>query len=83
MCYIARMATTTVRLTPDEEKVLDMLAERYGGRSGAIRHAVRQLAAEQSRQDLLHEALAEWAQARGPVDEDAVVDAIQRFGLAR
>lgn len=77
------MATTTVRLTPEEEEALDMLAERYGGRSGAIRHAVRQLAAEQSRQDSLQEALADWAETRGPVEEDAVVDAIQRFGLAR
>lgn len=77
------MATTTVRLTPEEEAVLDTLAERYGGRSGAIRHAVRQLAAEQSRQDSLREALEDWGQARGPVEEDAVVEAIRRFGLAR
>lgn len=82
-CYVGRMATTTVRLSPEEEAALDKLAERYGGRSGAIRHAVRQLAAEQSRQDALQQALDDWQADRGPVDEDAVADAIRQFGLAR
>ncbi|CAN5160485.1 hypothetical protein BH23ACT9_BH23ACT9_28070 [soil metagenome] len=77
------MATTTVRLTAEEEAALDRLAERYGGRSGAIRHAVRQLAMEQSRQDALQDALAEWSVERGPVDEDAVAAAIAQFGLSR
>lgn len=77
------MATTTVRLSPEEEAALDNLAERYGGRSGAIRHAVRRLAAEQARQDALQQALGQWADERGPVDEGAVVEAIKRFGLAR
>lgn len=77
------MATTTVRLSPEEEAALDKLAERYGGRSGAIRHAVRRLAAEQARQDALHQALDAWATERGPVHEQAVTEAIKRFGLAR
>ena len=77
------MATTTVRLTPEEEAALDVLAARYGGRSGAIRHAVRLLAAEQSRQDALQAALADWEAARGPVEEDEVAEAMVRFGLAR
>jgi Arc/MetJ-type ribon-helix-helix transcriptional regulator len=77
------MATTTVRLTPEEEAALDRLAERYGGRSGAIRHAVRQLAAEQARQDALQQALEAWTAELGPVDEEAVTEAITRFGLAR
>lgn len=77
------MATTTVRLTPEEEAALDKLAERYGGRSGAIRHAVRRLAAEQTRQDVLREALDAWAGELGPVDEEAVTEAITRFGLGR
>lgn len=75
------MATTTVRLGPEEEAALDRLAERYGGRSGAIRHALRQLAAEQARQDALQRALDKWEAERGPVDEQAVVAAIRRFGL--
>jgi Arc/MetJ-type ribon-helix-helix transcriptional regulator len=77
------MATTTVRLSPEEEAALDKLAERFGGRSGAIRFAVRRLAAEQGRQDSLQQALDEWATDRGSVDEDAVVEAIERFGLGR
>jgi Arc/MetJ-type ribon-helix-helix transcriptional regulator len=77
------MATTTVRLTPEEEAALDKLAKRFGGRSGAIRYAVRQLAAEQERQDALQQALDEWAAERGSVDEAAVVEAIERFGLGR
>jgi predicted transcriptional regulator len=77
------MATTTVRLSPEEEAALDKLAERFGGRSGAIRHAVRRLAAEQARQDALQQALDEWVAERGPVDEAAVVEAIERFGLGR
>jgi Arc/MetJ-type ribon-helix-helix transcriptional regulator len=75
------MATTTVRLSPEEEAALDKLAERFGGRSGAIRHAVRRLAAEQSREDALQLALDEWAADRGAVDEEAVIDAIERFGM--
>jgi Arc/MetJ-type ribon-helix-helix transcriptional regulator len=77
------MATTTVRLSPEEEAALDKLAERYGGRSGAIRHAVRRLAAEQARQDALQQALDAWASERGPVDEHAVTEAIKRFDLGR
>lgn len=77
------MATTTVRLTAEEEAALDRLADRYGGRSGAIRYAVRRLAAEQGRQDALQRALDEWAGENGPVDEAAVIEAIERFGLGR
>jgi Arc/MetJ-type ribon-helix-helix transcriptional regulator len=77
------MATTTVRLSPEEEAALDKLAERFGGRSGAIRHAVRRLAAEQAREDALQHALDEWAAERGAVDEEAVIDAIERFGMGR
>lgn len=77
------MATTTVRLGPEEEAALDRLAQRYGGRSGAIRHAVRRLAAEQARQDALQQALDGWEAERGPVDEQAVAAAIRRFGLTQ
>lgn len=77
------MATTTVRLSPEEQAALDKLAGRFGGRSGAIRHAIRQLAIEQARHDALQQALDEWADDRGPVDEEAIVEAIERFGLGR
>ncbi|MGI9016261.1 MAG: ribbon-helix-helix domain-containing protein [Euzebya sp.] len=78
------MATTTVRLTDQEEALLDGLAQRYGGRSGAIRAAIGRLAEEQNRQDALASALQAWAAERGePVKDDAVADAIKRFGLGR
>lgn len=77
------MATTTVRLSKEEELALDHLAERYGGRSGAIRHAVRRLAAEQARQNALQQALDDWESDCGAVDEEAVTQAIQAFGLSR
>ena len=44
------MATTTVRLDDEDEALLDMLASEHGGRSGAIRQAIRNLAAERRRQ---------------------------------
>ena len=40
------MSTTTVRLDEDDEALLDMLAPEYGGRSSAIRQALRNLGAE-------------------------------------
>jgi len=43
----------------------------------------RQVAVEQARQDALQEALDEWAAERGPVDEEAIVEGIERFGLGR
>jgi Arc/MetJ-type ribon-helix-helix transcriptional regulator len=77
------MATTTVRLTEEEEALLDGLAARYGGRSGAIRAAIGALAEEQDRQDALAAALQDWATERGEaVDDVAVADVVERFGLA-
>lgn len=75
------MATTTVRLSDEEEALLDQLAEVHGGRSGAIRYAVKRLGEEHARRRALSTALADWEAERGPVDEDAVAAAIERFGL--
>jgi predicted transcriptional regulator len=76
------MATTTVRLSAEEEAALDRLAARYGGRSGAIRHAVRVLAAEEERQDALRSALTTWeAESGSAVDDAEVTAAIARYGL--
>lgn len=77
------VATTTVRLSEEEEALLDELAAEHGGRSGAIRYAVKRLGEEQARRSALAEALAEWETERGPVDDDAVAAAIERFGLTR
>ena len=75
------MSTTTVRLDEHDEQILDELAPAYGGRSNAIRQALRRLSAEVERQQSLEDFLDDWQRAEGPVDE-AEVDAIkQRFGL--
>ncbi|MGB3031280.1 MAG: hypothetical protein WBB59_14335 [Candidatus Microthrix parvicella] len=74
------MATTTVRLDEADERILDRLALEYNGRSGAIRHALRQLAVEQDRQ-ALRSFLADWEAKDGPVDEAAVEAMSERYNL--
>ncbi len=75
------MATTTVRLDPDEEHTLDELAEIHGGRSNALRAGLRLLAAETQRHAALGELLADWENEAGPVEEDAVAAMSDRYGL--
>jgi predicted transcriptional regulator len=75
------MTTTTVRLDEDDERLLDKLAPAYGGRSNAIRHALRQLSSEDDRQEALREFLAEWEGSSGPADEAAIEDMAERYGL--
>jgi len=64
------MATTTVRLDADDERILDALAASYGGRSNAIRQAIRLLSARVERQRILTEFLDEWDAESGPVPDD-------------
>lgn len=75
------MATTTVRLDPDEEHTLDELAEIHGGRSNALRVGLRLLAAENERRTALTELLVDWADEVGPVDDEEVAAMSDRFGL--
>jgi predicted transcriptional regulator len=75
------MSTTTVRLDDEDEALLDLLAPEYGGRSSAIRHALRNLAADRKRQNALRSFLAEWDAGEGPIDEDDVAAMAQRYGL--
>ena len=75
------MATTTVRLDPDEEHTLDELAEIHGGRSNALRVGLRLLAAETRRHAALADLLADWEQEAGPVDERAVTAMSDRYHL--
>lgn len=75
------MSTTTVRLDEHDEQILDELAPAYGGRSNAIRQALRRLSAEVERQQSLEDFLADWQRTEGPVDEAAVEAMKQRFGL--
>lgn len=75
------MSTTTVRLDDEDEALLDMLAPEYGGRSSAIRQALRSLAADRKRQNALRSFLAEWDEEDGPIDEDDIADMAERYDL--
>ena len=67
------MATTTVRLDPDEEKTLDELAEIHGG--------LRMLATTTRQHAALAELLRDWEAEAGPVDDDGVAAMAKRYDL--
>lgn len=75
------MATTTVRLSPEEELALDRLAEGHGGRSNVLREGLRLVAAEAQRRSALAELLSEWERETGPVGDQAVAAMTERYGL--
>ncbi len=74
------MGTTIVRLNAEDKKTLDRLAPKFGGRSDAIRHAIRLLAADIERRDALTSFLDEWDKEAGPPDEDAIDAMATRYG---
>lgn len=71
------MSTTTVRLDPGDEQLLDKLALAFGSRSNAIRQALRSLADDVDRHDALIEFLASWELEAGPLAE-AEIEAVSR-----
>lgn len=75
------MATTTVRLDPDEERILDELAEIHGGRSNALRQGLRMLATTTRQQAALAELLRDWEAEVGPVDDEALAVMAKRYDL--
>ncbi len=75
------MGTTTLRLDDEDEALLDLLAPEYGGRSSAIRHALRNLATERQRQNALRSFLDEWDVEAGPSDDNDVAAMADRYGL--
>lgn len=75
------MATTTVRLDPDEEHTLDALAEIHGGRSNALRAGLRLLAADTQRRSALAALLVEWSREAGPVSDEAVAAMTEHYDL--
>jgi predicted transcriptional regulator len=81
MHYVEEMATTTVRLDAEDERILDQLAAVYGGRSKAIRHAIRSLAGQVQKQESLAAFVEEWDREVGPADEAEVAAMINRFNL--
>lgn len=80
-CYAPGVSTTTVRLDDDDKALLDMLAPEYGGRSSAIRQALRYLAADHRRQDALRAFVADWDAHEGPIDDAAIAAMDDRYGL--
>lgn len=68
-CYGRLMATTTVRLSEEEERVLTALAEEYGGRSNVLREGLRILGERQRHRVALGALLDEWEQEDGPSSE--------------
>ena len=81
LCYILVMATTTVRLDPEEEQTLDELAAIHGGRSNALRAGLELLAMEAHRRIALNDLLSEWEREAGPVHDDVVAAVSERYGL--
>jgi predicted transcriptional regulator len=75
------MATTTVRLDDAEERTLDELAAAHGGRSNALREGLRLLAATTRQRAALDDLLRDWDAEAGPVDDEAIAAAIDRYGL--
>lgn len=75
------MSTTTVRLDDEDEALLDLLAPEFGGRSSAIRHALRNLATDRQRQNALRSFLDEWDAEEGPIDDNDVAAMADRYGL--
>ena len=75
------MSTTTVRLGNDDEQLLDKLASSFGGRSNAVRVALRSLAEDVDRHEALGAFLAEWELDAGPVDETEVDAMSRRYKL--
>jgi Arc/MetJ-type ribon-helix-helix transcriptional regulator len=75
------MSTATVQLDDEDEALLKQLASEYGGRSNAIRHALRSLAADRKRQSALPSFLAAWDDEEGPINDQDVAAMVKRFGL--
>jgi Arc/MetJ-type ribon-helix-helix transcriptional regulator len=71
------VSTTTVRLHKEDKQLLDKLALSFGGRSNAIRLALRNLGQDFDRNEALGAFLADWQNDAGEVNE-ADVDAMTR-----
>lgn len=75
------MSTTTVRLNTEDMQILDKLAPLFGGKSNAIRQALRSMASDRERHLALESFLEDWEVGAGPVDEESVAAMARRYGL--
>ena len=71
--------TTTIRLSDEDRRLLDLLVPEYGDQSSVIRHGIRRLAEEQRQRQELRSLLADWEAEAGPVDEEAVAEMQRRY----
>jgi len=71
--------TTTIRLSDEDRRLLELLVPEYGDQSSVIRHGIRRLAEEQRQRQELRSLLRDWEAESGPVDEDAVAEMQRRY----
>ena len=71
----------TVRLSDDDERLLEELAPLYGGRLAAIREGLRVLADDQRRRQALEELVREWEAESGPVDPETRARVAAQYNL--
>ena len=71
--------TTTIRLSDEDRRLLELLVPEYGDQSSVIRHGIRRLAEEQRQRQELRSLLRDWEAESGPVDEDAVAEMQWRY----
>lgn len=75
------MATITVRLDAEDERLLDELASIHGDRSTVVRAAIRLLSGQQARRRGLRELLDDIEREDGPIDPAEVDEMAARYGL--
>ena len=75
------MASISIRLDDSDQQMLEQLVSEFGSKAGAIRHALRILAADRRRRDALDALMDSWNDEAGPLDEDEVSDISRRYGL--
>ena len=73
------MATTTVRLDPEEAAMLAELAPHYGGKSAVLRQALRGMSAEAKNRADLASFVDDWNAADGAPDDIEVAAMIEKF----
>ena len=73
------MATTTVRLDPEEAEMLAELAPHFGGKSGVLRQALRRLSDEAKNRAALASFVDDWNAADGPIDDEEIAAMIEKF----
>lgn len=76
---VGMSGTTTIRLSDEDRRLLELLVPEYGDQSSVIRHGIRRLAEEQRQRQELRSLLRDWEAESGPADEDAVAEMSRRY----